>query len=94
MQKKLSARRVFLFFSTQPQCLAPAGQSWAEAGSGVRNWSSPGALGLGQGHGVQAEEKGRGVLLDCACTRKPDCEEARLLAGLPDVLLPVRSVKC
>ena len=34
---------------------------------------------------------GRGVL---DCTRKPDCEEARLLAGLPDVLLPVRSVKC
>ena len=37
-----------------------------------------------QGHGVQ----------DCACTRKPDCEEARLLAGLPEVLLPERSVKC
>ena len=37
------------------------------------------------------QEKGRGVL-DCACTRKPDCEEARLLAGLPDV--PARSVKC
>ena len=35
----------------------------------------------------------RGVL-DCACARKPDCEEARLLAGLPEVLLPVRSVKC
>ena len=26
--------------------------------------------------------------------RKPDWEEARLLAGLPDVLLPERSVKC
>ena len=44
--------------------------------------------------GFRPQEKGRGVLLDCAWTRKPDCEEARLLAGLPDVLLPERSVKC
>ena len=29
-----------------------------------------------------------------ASRRKPDCEEARLLAGLPEVLLPARSVKC
>ena len=91
VQKKLSPRRVFFyFFSTQPQCLAPAGQSWAEAGSGVRNWSSPGDWGRATGFRPQ----GRGVLLDCAWTRKPDCEEARLLAGLPEVLLPVRSVKC
>ena len=33
----------------QPQYLAPAGQSWAEAGSGVtaRNWSSPASSGTG-----------------------------------------------
>ena len=48
----------------------------------------------GRATGFRPQEKGRGVLLDCACTRKPDCEEARLLAGLPEVLLPVRSVKC
>ena len=42
--------------------------------------------------GFRPQEKGRSVLLDCACARKPDCEEA--LAGLPEVLLPVRSVKC
>ena len=36
---------------TQPQCLAPAGQSWAEAGSGVtaRNWSLPASSGSGAG---------------------------------------------
>ena len=34
-----------------------------------------------------------GVLLDCACTRKPDCKKARLLAGLPKVLLPEREVQ-
>ena len=57
VQKKLSPRRrVFFYFFKQPQCLAPAGQSWAEAGSGVRNWSSPASS------GVQAQEKGRGVL--------------------------------
>ena len=47
----------------------------------------------GRATGFRPQEKGRGVL-DCAWTRKPGCEEARLLAGLPDVLLPVRSVKC
>ena len=47
----------------------------------ARNWSSPASSGAGAG-------------LDCACTQKPDWEEARLLAGLPDVLLPARSVKC
>ena len=36
----------------------------------------------------------RPQVLDCACAQKPDCEKARLLAGLPDVLLPERSVKC
>ena len=46
----------------------------------------------GRATGFRPQEKGRGVLLDCAWTRKPD--EAQLLAGLPDVLLPVRSVKC
>ena len=30
--------------------------------------------------------------LVCVWTLKPDCEEARLLAGLPEVLLPERSV--
>ena len=48
----------------------------------------------GSATGFRPQEKGRGVLLDCAWTRKPDCEEARLLAKLPEVLLPVRSVKC
>ena len=47
----------------------------------------------GRATGLRPQEKGRGVLLDCAWTRKPDCTEARL-AGLPEVLLPVRSVKC
>ena len=46
------------------------------------------------GYGGLCGSPKRGVLLDCAWTRKPDCEEARLLAGLPDVLLPERSVKC
>ena len=52
MQKKLSPRRRVLIFFKQPQCLAPAGQSWAEAGSGVtaRNWSSP-ASSAGTGAG-------------------------------------------
>ena len=40
-RKKLFPRRVLFYFFKQPQCLAPAGQGWAEAGSGVRNWSSP-----------------------------------------------------
>ena len=35
----------------------------------------------GRATGFRPQEKGRGVLLDCACTRKPDCEEARLLAA-------------
>ena len=59
----------------------------------ARNWRLPANSETG-GHGVQAPRRGRGVLLDGAWTRKPDCEEARLLAGLPDVLLPERSVKC
>ena len=74
--------RVMAFCSAKPCKLG-------SLGTGAR----PRALGLGQSHGVQAPGEGRGVL-DCAWTRKPDCEEARLLAGLPDVLLPVRSVKC
>ena len=60
--------------------------SWAEVARELWDW--------GRATGFRPQEKGRGVLLDCACTRKPDCEEARLLAGLPEVLLPVRSVKC
>ena len=51
----------------------------------ARNWSSPASSGTG------AEPRGSGPRRrGAAC----DCEEARLLAGLPDVLLPVRSVKC
>ena len=44
----------------------------------------------GRATGFRPQEKGRGVL-DCACARKPDCAR---LAGLPEVLLPERSVKC
>ena len=36
----------------------------------------------------------RGATCCWAAPWKPDWEEARLLAGLPEVLLPVRSVKC
>ena len=43
-----SSAKPCIFFK-QPQCLAPAGQSWAEAGSGV-NWSSP-ASSAGTGAG-------------------------------------------
>ena len=60
--------------------------SWSKLGGGRLRRDCP-EMETGAG-------KGRGVLLDCACTRKPDCEEARLLAGLPEVLLPERSVKC
>ena len=69
--------------------------SWSKLGGGKTPASGTGArprarLGLGQGHGVQALGEGARRVV----TRKPDCEEARLLAGLPDVLLPARSVKC
>ena len=54
--RKNFSRGGFFIFSTQPQCLAPAGQSWAEAGSGVtaRNWSSPASSRTG------AEPRGSG----------------------------------
>ena len=50
VQKPPRQKFYFIFFK-QPQCLAPAGQSWAEAGSGVtaRNWSSPASSGTGAG---------------------------------------------
>ena len=74
--------------------------SWSKLGGGKLRRDCP-ELELarelwdwGRATGFRPQEKGRGVLLDCACARKPDCEEARLLVGLPEVLLPVRSVKC
>ena len=71
--------------------------SWSKLGGG-RLWRDCPELELarelgwdwGRATGFRPQEKGRGVWLDCAWTRK----EARLLAGLPDVLLPLRSVKC
>ena len=51
----------------------------------ARNWSSPASSGTG------AAQKRRGVLQDCACARKPK-GEARLLAGLPEVLPERREV--
>ena len=91
VQKKLSPRRVFYFFLRSlnvSRQLVKAGRRQAPAsGTGARPRAR---LGLGQGHGVQAPGEGaRRVGL-----RLADCEEARLLAGLPEVLLPVRSVKC
>ena len=72
--------------------------SWSKLGGGRlrRELELARELGWdwGRATGFRPQEKGRGVLLDCAWTRKPDCEEARLLAGLPDVLLPERSEKC
>ena len=74
--------------------------SWSKLGDGKLRRDCP-ELKLarelwdwGRATGFRPQEKGRGVWLDCAYTRKPDCEEARLLAGLPEVLLPERSVKC
>ena len=56
----------------------------------ARNWSSPAS---GRVTGFRPQEKARRVV-GLRLNRKPDCEEARLLVGLPDVLLPARSVKC
>ena len=93
MQKKLFPRRVYFYFFLRSlnvlRQLVKAGRRQAPAsGTGAR----PGALGLGQGHGVQAP--GEGARRVVGLRLRTDCEEARLLAGLPDVLLPVRSVKC
>ena len=78
--RKNSPRGGFFIFFKQPQCLAPAGQSWAEAGSGVtaRNWSSPASSGprgsgpkrrgaacwTAPGHGSRTERR-RGCLRGC-----------------------------
>ena len=93
MQKKLSPRRVFFYFFLRSlnvsRQLVKAGRRQAPAsGTGAR----PQALGLGQGHGVQAP--GEGARVGLRLDAEADCEEARLLAGLPEVLLPARSVKC
>ena len=48
-------------------------------------------LGLGQGHGVQAPGEGARRVVGLA---EAKTERRRLLVGLPDVLLPERSVKC
>ena len=99
VQKKLSPRRrvFFIFFYAASMSRA----SWSKLGGGRLRRDCPELelarkLGWdwGRATGFRPQEKGRGVFLDCAWTRKPDCEEARLLAGLPEVLLPVRSVKC
>ena len=63
--------------------------SWSKLGGGRLRRDCPE---LEQGHGVQAP--GEGARRVVGLRLRAEWEEARLLAGLPEVLLPVRSVKC
>ena len=60
----------------------------------ARNWSSPASL-AGTGAGPRGSGPGEGARRVVGLRLNAEArEEARLLAGLPDVLLPERSVKC
>ena len=86
-------RFFFLFFSTQPQCLAPAGQSWAEAGSGVWSWSSPASsAGAGAGPRGSGPREGARRVVGLRLDTEAGLRGGATACGLPEVLLPERSV--
>ena len=82
----------------RPRCPGPAR---SKLGGGRRLWRDCWELrelGLGQSHRVQAPGEGTwsvvGLRLDAETGLGGGTTVARLLAGLPEVLLPERRVKC
>ena len=66
-----------------------SGQLVVAGGSGVTVLSCGSLPGSSAGTEAESQGSGPGVI-----GLRLDCKEARLLAGLPEVLLPERSVKC